>query len=189
MSLSAVHGDQPGHRNTTRQVLGTLTSMGLLSVAPLPPTGRGRPAHGWSLTAAGRSAVDGTDEASTVVGVLASYVVEHGDPDTARKLGVQWSERHAEMVSDASPDVRGLVDVLGALGFDPVRSQADTSETILLRSCPLLGPATQHPEVMCAMHQGMLDGVVQKLGAHQGVELVPFADPQGCRVDVGEPPA
>lgn len=182
--LAEIHGADDGHPNTTRRVLGALTDSGLLSVATVRGDGPGRPANAWSLTPAGRSVLEGVDEANTVVGVIASYLVEAAGPDAAHEIGLRWSRAHADLVDQASPGVNGVIEVLDALGFSPARQETDRGETVVLRSCPLLGPATAHPDVVCQMHRGMVDGMVQRLGSQQGVELLPFAHPDGCEVTV-----
>lgn len=187
VSLADVHHPDDGHPNTTRRVLGALTRDGLLTVESVRRTGPGRPANAWSITPAGRSVLDGTDEATTVVGVIASYLVESVGPEAAHALGLRWSEAHGGLLDGAADGVDGLVEVLDALGFAPLRRNTEEGETVLLRSCPLLGPAVAHPEVVCQMHRGMVDGMVQRLGARQGVDLLPFADPQGCTVEITEP--
>ena len=51
---------------------------------------------------------------------------------------------------------------------------------ITLRQCPLLEAATRHPEVVCAVHRGMIDGVLETVGAGADVELIPFTGPGTC---------
>ena len=52
-----------GHPNATRAHLDALVEEGLAEAAPLPRTGPGRPALGWTLTDAGRRAVAGDPSA------------------------------------------------------------------------------------------------------------------------------
>ncbi len=52
---------------------------------------------------------------------------------------------------------------------------------MLLRTCPLLDAARRHPEVVCQVHLGLVDGA---LAAHEvtapGARLEPFARPGAC---------
>ena len=87
-------------------------------------------------------------------------------------------------------------------GFDP----ADEGDHIALRRCPLLEAAQQHPEVVCAVHRGLVDALLapgdaadpggdacsrpaDSAGAHPPAryraELEPFAAPGMCRLRLG----
>ena len=138
----------------------------------------------WTATAKGRGALAAGNESATVVGVLASYLVESSDGPSAHEVGLRWSAAHADTIDRSVPGIDGLVEVLAALGFDPVRRQDESGDSLLLRSCPLLGATRDHREVVCEMHRGMLDGVVHRIGERQGVTLLPFAEEQGCCVEV-----
>ncbi len=63
------------------------------------------------------------------------------------------------------------------LGFSP---QVEP-DAVLLRTCPLLDAARRHPEVVCQVHLGLVDGA---LAAHEvtapGARLEPFARPGAC---------
>jgi predicted ArsR family transcriptional regulator len=53
--------------------------------------------------------------------------------------------------------------------------------TVLLRTCPLLEAAREHPTVVCSVHLGLVAGALGALGesAH-GVQLQPFSRPGAC---------
>lgn len=186
LTLAEIHGNNPQHPNSTRQILGHLVADGLLATGAAPRTGPGRPALTWSVTPTGRGALSATDEAATVVGVLASYVVESTDGPSAHDVGIRWSRAHSDLVDRSGHGVAGLVEVLAALGFDPVHRRDESGESLLLRACPLIGAARDNREVVCEMHRGMLDGVVHRIGDGQGVTLQPFAEDGGCCVEVDD---
>ena len=53
--------------------------------------------------------------------------------------------------------------------------------TVLLRTCPLLDAARQHPEVVCQVHLGLVSGALETHRApSEGLRLVPFARPGAC---------
>ena len=58
---------------------------------------------------------------------------------------------------------------------------------LLLRTCPLHGLARENPDFACTLHEGMVKGVVRRLGGHQTVRLLPFAHAQGCRLSIEDP--
>lgn len=70
------------------------------------------------------------------------------------------------------------MEVLDELDFSP---RADRQRRrILLQTCPLLDVAQEFPEVVCAVHEGMVSGVLESLGDPHEVTLQPFAAPDGC---------
>lgn len=184
VTLADVHDDSHRHPNATRQLLAALTADGFLESAPLPRGTRGRPPLAWSLTTKGRRALAPADETATLVGVLASYLVDRPGPPDAHELGLQWSRAHEDLITENSEQVDDLITVLDALGFDPVHTSKPAGDSVSLRACPLVDDARARPDVVCEMHRGLLDGIIQRLGLRQGVGLVPFADQHGCRVEV-----
>jgi hypothetical protein len=84
------------------------------------------------------------------------------------------------------------MDLLDRTGFTPVlaRESAPSGPTdeIVLRSCPLLESAREHPEVVCQVHRGLVEGVLGRDGdgsdgrADVRVELDPWGRPEGCRL-------
>ena len=74
-----------------------------------------------------------------------------------------------------------MVDLLDELGFAPDADQGERSagsrgRTLRLRTCPMLESAREHPEVICRVHQGLVEGA---LGGAD-VTLLPFAEPGAC---------
>ncbi|MGH3967820.1 MAG: transcriptional regulator, partial [Mycobacterium sp.] len=67
------------------------------------------------------------------------------------------------------------------------------ARTIRLRGCPVRELAAAHPEVGCALHLGLLEGLVAGSGGQQKssalhAELEPFVEPELCiaRVIAGD---
>jgi predicted ArsR family transcriptional regulator len=81
---------------------------------------------------------------------------------------------------------RTVVDVLEMLGFAP--SPDARVGVVKLRRCPLLEAAHKYPEVVCAVHLGVVRGVLDELGRDPaGTErtaLRPFSEPGACRLDL-----
>lgn len=166
-----------GHPNATRQHLDGLVADGHATIAPVAGGGRGRPARGWTITALGRRALAG-DAGDSAYAELVDAVADRlaGRPDAreeARAIGRAWGERRAQQG-------RTLTDVLAELGFAPAPDPTDPGTTRLL-ACPILDAARAHPEVICGIHAGLVEGA---LGT-DGVRLVPFAEPGACLVRTG----
>lgn len=171
VTLAALTAKLGGHPNTTRVQLERLVVDDFAVEETVPASGRGRPAHAYSATVAGQQVAredpdrDGHD-------LLVDAVAEHlaGLPDpvaAARTLGAAWGRRVA------TADGVDLVAVLAAQGFTPDAG----SEEIALRTCPLLDSARVWPQVVCALHQGLVDAV-----SPEPRELLPFAVPGACLI-------
>jgi hypothetical protein len=66
-------------------------------------------------------------------------------------------------------------------GFSPEMSQEGSTTVITLRSCPFQAVAQAHPEVVCALHLGLLQGTWEHLGAPAvHTTLHPFVRPGVC---------
>ncbi|MCB0910819.1 MAG: helix-turn-helix domain-containing protein [Propionibacteriaceae bacterium] len=158
-----------GHPNTTRAQLEHLVAAGFATALDLPASGRGRPAHAWAATIAGRQ-VAGEDPNLDRQAALLEAVAEHldGTPDpaaAAHAIGLGWGHRLAATRNDS------LVPILAAQGFTP----EEQDDGIALRTCPLLASARQRPAVVCGIHQGLIDAVSPAAWA-----LEPFAAPGAC---------
>lgn len=172
------------HGNTVREHLDALTAEGLVDRERALPSGRGRP--GWLYRATGRSQDDPRPEYAGLAAALAT-VITRTSPDPAadaRRAGLDWGRRLAEETGTpsapgADPARRQVGHVLEEMGFAP---ETDTDATTLrLTRCPLLEAAHQHPEVVCAVHLGIVDGALETYG-EDGIrpELLPFAEPGAC---------
>jgi predicted ArsR family transcriptional regulator len=73
-----------------------------------------------------------------------------------------------------------VIDVMREQGFAP----DDTGDDILLRRCPLIEAATRHPTIVCAVHQGMIDGVLASTGDRADTRLIPFSAPGRCTLQL-----
>ena len=79
-----------------------------------------------------------------------------------------------------------LLALLSELGFAP--SADPHLNVIQLRRCPLLVAAHRYPEVICAVHLGIIRGALHELGADadqvEGVDLHAFSEPGACRLEL-----
>lgn len=167
------------HANTVREHLDGLRHDGLVQRSPAPASGRGRP--GWLYAATGRSPGDPRPEYAALAAALAS-VVARTSPDPAqdaRDAGAEWGRRLAPPTRSPRSAHHLVSDLLDRMGFAP-EPGAGAHEVRLTR-CPLLEAARERPDVVCAVHQGMAEGVLAAQGhPSDGVQLVPFAEPGAC---------
>jgi predicted ArsR family transcriptional regulator len=197
VAIATVATELDLHVNTAREHLDGLVSAGLADRSRLAPSGRGRP--GWGYAPRTRRS-PATAEYVTLARVLADHVAESGG-DVRRdmlELGRRWgrsiteSDTASDTASGADPKGRQavapageraddtVVRLLGDLGFDPEVSARMPAVRVRLRRCPMLEVARQRPEVVCQLHRGIVEGVLQAEGARRDVRLDAFAEPGAC---------
>ncbi len=165
-----------GHPNTVRPHLDRLVAEGFVDPVTRPAAGRGRPARTYHATVAGRQVA--SQEVSTLAGTaLLGAVTDElrraaQPPIAARRLGSSWGRRLGAGTS--APSVLGA---LAGQGFTP----EEQPDGIHLLTCPMLAEARDAPEVVCSLHQGMLDAL-----SDVPLRLVPFAGPGYCLVSPAE---
>lgn len=189
--ISAAAG---GHVNTTRHHLRVLIAAGLVEPVPGPPRGRGRPASRYAVTPAGRTALaqgEGgpAEEYVALAAAFAERLAERaGDPgEDARAIGRAWGAHLSSTEApgeQADPPRTRVVRLLDRLGFSP----DGPGPEVLLRTCPLLDAARRHPEVVCQVHLGLVDGALTTFGTPgAAARLEPFARPDGCVLTLPAP--
>ena len=217
-TIAELTAELGGHPNSVRLHLDALTQVGshgrngeslaFVEAAPDRPSGRGRPATRYRATVAARS-VPAEDPAATDYRGLVSAFAEHlaadsADPSaTARSIGRGWGRRlmtdpadasAASAASTATSPRREVVDLLARLGFSP-EPHPELPATERLTTCPLLDVALAHPQVVCQVHRGLVEGALESRDPGQvaDVDLEPFAEVGACRLriatDTHAPPA
>ena len=179
------------HFSTVRAHLDRLVEAGLLVKARASGGAPGRPAWRYRAAAA--------DPAPAPYRILAAALLEHlattgGGIPAAVQAGQTWGRRLAGTVAASEGPVETAVAVLTELGFDPRRQPADAvgadgAESVSaagevevhLHACPFLELVGRQPDVMCALHAGLIRGVLHEAGAPDGqAVLEPFAAPTAC---------
>jgi predicted ArsR family transcriptional regulator len=187
------------HPSTVRVHLERLVETGLLVRARAGGGMPGRPAWRYRAAAA--------EPAPAPYRPLAAALLDHlatagGGPAAAVAAGQAWGRRLAATAEPAGP-VDAVVGVLRQLGFDPQHAgdPAPTDDRrgpgaggaeVHLHACPFLELVGEQPDVMCALHAGMIRGVLQAAGAADAeARLEPFAAPTACvvRLHMPAPPA
>lgn len=169
------------HANTVRPHLDRMREVGLLQVATESRGGVGRPHHRYSLDPNAPSL--GLEPptmpllARMLVGVAAATGV---DPDDAAAIGrEQGRAAAAELVGDLGLDaddadlgavcLEALAVDLDRLGFDPAVAEDSPGQqgagvTVAFTHCPFAELAEAHPEIVCHLHRGMVEGLVDAVG-------------------------
>lgn len=186
ISVEALASLMRRHPNTVREHLTWLVDHGLARRVRVPGVGRGRPA--WHY------------EAQAVIHPEAELAVELArqlaavSPDAheaALAAGRRWGRRLVAEAGGAEPTSpslarRAAVEHLQRLGYQPQTDQE--AVTVRLTRCPLLQAAHRHPEVVCAVHQGLIESIIDEYGGGtDGVQLQPFAEPGVCLLQLDAP--
>lgn len=180
------------HPNTVREHLEALVVSGQVRrVSAAAPSGRGRPARLYraaerpvapaaaaTLASVLAAQLAGRPEARAE-GVAAGRVWAQGLQDTKRAAG-GGRQRHTPSA------VRGRVaTTLAETGF-VVEPDADDATLLRLTGCPLLEAAREHPDVVCSVHLGLVQGLLDDAGdTGTAARLLPFAASDACLLHLG----
>jgi predicted ArsR family transcriptional regulator len=198
------------HPNTARYHLDALVELGLATREPGERGHAGRPrmVYRASGEATGRRSYRLLAEMLTALIATRLPDAEQAALEAGRTWGRYLGEAPAPWQDvDAEEAVRRLVAVLTDAGFDPEvvtpngagPHAADAAAAkdgggygaapgpepggpvIRLRHCPFREVAERHTDVVCALHLGMMQGVLAETRAPVTAErLVPFAEPSVC---------
>lgn len=163
--------------SAVRDHLEALVEAGLVTRTQRPPIGRGRPALAYS---AGPADTSGATLAATVLALARALRSTPLGSGAAVRAGLQWGRALRETYAALEPADQVTASMRDA-GFSPRRSQPGTWH---LTRCPLLDAARENPEVVCGVHQGLLQGLLQGTGLGDRVRLRPFAVPGACLVEI-----
>lgn len=162
------------HENTVREHLSRLRADGRLRRVRAEVQGRGRPGWLWQAPPA-----DVVNPYAGLALALADTLTRVSDDPTgqARASGIRWGGEIVEQQTDAAADPRALaIDVMRQQGFAP---EAE-GEDIVLHRCPLLAAAARRTDVVCAVHEGMLAGIVGSRDPQADATLLPFQADGAC---------
>ncbi len=185
------------HPNTVRFHLEALQRTGQVEQASTAARGRGRPAARYRAT----PGMDptGPTQYRTLARILAADIASDARPrERAIEAGRKWGAGlvtggrrdvpepagdHAarSRAVPAAEELDVLVEVLEELDFDPEPDPPGYPGTLGLRHCPFLDLVAEYPGTICAIHLGLMQGVMQARGSDTEVhDLVPFGEPDLC---------
>lgn len=104
----------------------------------------------------------------------------------AEEAGEAWGRYLAPAAppyrrTDRSESLVLLVDTLDRIGFDSRVVDEPGDLRLEVSHCPFLEVAEQHHEVVCAVHLGLMRGILQQTGATvQATDLEPLVEPSRC---------
>ncbi|MGH7920908.1 MAG: helix-turn-helix domain-containing protein [Candidatus Dormibacteraceae bacterium] len=172
------------HVTTVRFHLQHLEEAGLVGRTRGPERRRGRPRMLYRVVGSVRD----DDAREQLLRVLAAALAARGAGGEARSLwaGRRWADRLAPPDGGADPGLPALVDTLDRLGFGPQLE----GETVQLRTCPFREAAREHPEVVCTVHRGLIEGILRnRTSPPPAARLLPFVEPELCVIRLDPPGA
>lgn len=172
LTLSELHNATGLHHNTLRGHLDALVAAGSATRIASRTGGRGRPA--WTYLAR-------VPEYAALAMALASGL-DAGDGRTldpaAVRGGRAWGEQLRAQLGAVEDGHERVLLALSHTGFAPEAAEDSDGERVTLHACPLLDAARSHPAVVCAVHLGLVEGVLGRSGA----TLRPRPETLGCEV-------
>ena len=180
------------HPNTLRPHLRRLEEAGLVASEARKQAGVGRPQTLYTaVDVEGR----GGRDYRLLADVLSGLLTTSSQRSRAREMGREWG---AYLVARAAPRPRRrrgtgvnlavLQEALDGAGFDPrFRRRGASSVDITFRRCPFQDLLEEHRELVCAVHRGLLEGI---LGASRPPLRITAAELPGergasCRLSTG----
>lgn len=184
------------HANTVRPHLERMREVGLLDVHVGGRGDVGRPQHRYAI--ADSAPMLGLEPPTTPV--LAKMVLSmakrlQASSDDAAAVGEDEGRRRARPYVDAPSTLEALVSDLDKLGFDPIVADAlpgagstgpddDGSAVIAFANCPFSELAREHPELVCGLHRGLVEGFVEEMGDATTGDFATLTSRTPCRVTV-----
>lgn len=181
------------HENTTREHLQRLVSDGFAQRAPEHRTVRGRPRMVYRAVSAddlrsdprAQSRIEESIARVALTRVLLEgYGRDEPSPASAARAAGRAMVVHQDVAQGpgtegADRQLDALEGHLERLGFDP---ELDRSQLAFhLYRCPFLDLARARPEVVCNVHLGLAQGVLDAVpGPVAARELLPFVGPEHC---------
>jgi len=175
------------HPSTVRAHLERLVAAGFLVRARASAGAPGRPPWRYRVAAA--------EPAPAPYRTLAQALLDHlatagGGAPAAVAAGQAWGQKLAAGIAGSAGPAETAVEVLRQLGFDPrqVPAREADADEVHLHICPFLELVGEHPDVMCGLHAGLVQGALRAAGAPDGqAVLEPFATPDACVVRLRVP--
>lgn len=173
------------HVNTVRGHLERMREAGLLQVDTEGRGDVGRPQHRYSLSedapALGLEPSPFPMLARVLLEAAAEGAVAGEDLlDAARRQG----RADAARWTPGSDPVTALVAEQSQLGFDPAVVVNEGSASMAFAHCPFRALAEAHPELVCRLHCGLVEGVLDHVGRAEVSRFHSVVDRTPCQVDL-----
>jgi predicted ArsR family transcriptional regulator len=160
-----------------------MREVGLLAVSAEARGGVGRPQNRYTLAPDAPSLGLEPPSFPLLARLLTRMAAQAGLRDDAVEIG-----REEGQVTAAQHTGRACIDALEAqqalLGFDPTRAEGDESTTLAFAHCPFSELAAEHPEIVCGLHCGLVEGFVEEFADAVVVEFRSLVHRTPCQVEL-----
>jgi predicted ArsR family transcriptional regulator len=177
------------HANTVRLHLERLREVGLVDVEAVHRGTVGRPQHLYFLSAGAPGLGFDPPAHALLAGLLAALAERVGaDAAEAAETGRVWGTETGRRTR-ARSCLSALEAELTKLGFEPALEPDGAgpggSARIEFLHCPFRELAEAYPELVCNLHRGLCEGVVDAVGGGTVEEFATLYDAEPCHVTVG----
>lgn len=160
------------HANTVREHLQRLIDGGYVIQSVERRTTRGRPRTLYS------AATGAPDASSPVARDKVAEAARRGD--IMRRV---LAEEHSELGREATYQLDALVEHLEESGFEPIIDEHEL--TVELTPCPHAASSPEHRPMLCQVHLGLMQGVLNEAGGPLAAQCVLAATrPEECTVQL-----
>jgi len=151
------------HVNTVRPHLERMRDVGLLAVDTEGRGGVGRPQHRYSLSADAPSlGLEPSPFPMLARTLLRAAAAAGVDPDEISAAGREQGGSDARRWSEDTLCLDALILEQARLGFDPEVVEDERGATVAFAHCPFRELADAHPDLVCALHRGLVEGFVDR---------------------------
>lgn len=179
------------HPSTVRLHLEKLRDAGLVTSAPDRHGTVGRPHLVWSALDPAPSLGLEPDGLRLLTHLLADLAAR--DPAAADRATEVGRNRGSGCLGDGAPGagcrhgLEALVGELARLGFDPAVEDgdgADAAKVVSFTRCPFRELAVAYPDLVCRLHQGLVEGILAEAGGATLSGFSTLVDTDPCRAEV-----
>ena len=105
---------------------------------------------------------------------------------TPSRPGRVQGEDDAGRFAADTPCTEALLAQSDVLGFDPEIVGSADGVTVAFTHCPFRELAESDPDLVCGLHEGMVEGFVDRLGGAEVTDFRNLSDRRPCQVDLAE---
>jgi predicted ArsR family transcriptional regulator len=174
------------HPNTARAQLQRLAEAGLVECR-IERQRRGRPKHAWALLPAARPGGEAPEAHSDLSRWLTRAMSRRDQLADVEAAG-------REIGRDLAPEPEGrgvreaMQDALTALGFAPRAEPTGDGDGLryVLGNCPYRQAVAENPHVVCTLHRGITQGLLDRLSPQSSLTAFVARDPfaAGCLIEL-----
>jgi predicted ArsR family transcriptional regulator len=175
------------HPNTVRPHLERMRDLGLLDLRVDASGAVGRPQHLYSPSADAPSLGLEPPSMPTLARMLVRAAADAGlDTDAVVDAGRAQGQADGAGFPTGTPCAEALMTQSELMGFDPEVDGDQRGLTVAFTHCPYRDLAEANPELVCGLHQGMVEGLVGEVGGADARNFRTLVDRTPCQVDLVE---